>query len=477
MIFNRYERETFKKMLGVYEPPKMSIKIPNNVPNFLALYNNFFMDRVSGEKLLDATTQAYWHSMNLSKERLRENGLTMEVQHCKKDEYSDVKMKKEFNKHGQASKFMQNVKTKRIFYKDGRKIYSGDGREVCQTDLLESVIDGDNATCPNCGNPGKLSGFIDGCDYCNAKFTVKDLEQKVSGVSFREDVPVKIKSFAQNLNSTIRNVLIGVPLGIILIMSLIGMFQFAEGNIKSATDNIFTGLGFGVTGICIGGFLAGVVSVVSLINNIQIGNVVKNFGERVTYSQMQGEKIDDFFVQDFAENLEWKLKSIFLTNGMEKIDSFVKCDITALETIRSNVVDSSMTSLQIRRFETIEDYYEVNAVAVMRNYSYIEGSIIPSTEEFKVVLTCKKDVVESPVWALRQHVCPKCGSSIDLFAGGICEYCDEKLDYTNEGWVIRDIIYIGSQKSPYPELAYKIIKVYIIMLGIFGIVPALVLFM
>ncbi len=455
-----------QKVMGIYEEPKEQVSVPDKVPEFLGLHNDYYTDRVSDEAILDATTQAYWHSMKLSKERLSEYGLTMKVGRGREDKYSDVRIKKEHNKHGHVSKVMESVKARRIFYKDGHKIYSGSAREICQTDLLESVIEGENVTCPNCGNPGKLSSFIDGCDYCNAKFTVKDLEQKVSGLSFREDVPVKINSFAKRLDAGLRNTFIGVPAAYVVIKTLMGMLKFSQGNFWVGWNHVTTGLAVGAISVYFGIFILVAVNIVSIINKIWINKTVAGIGERVTYSDMPGKKIDNFFAQDFAQNLEWKLKSILLTEGMEKINSFVKCDITDLAPLRIGVVDSSMTSLRINRRETKKELYEISAVAVMRNYRYNEGRVSCEPQEFEVFMTCKKDVAERPVWALRQHACSKCGGSVDLFDGGVCEYCGEKLDYSNEGWVIKKIQYLGKQKSPYPKLAWKVCKGYIIALAI-----------
>ena len=428
---------------------------------FWNTYNHFYENKMSDEDLMVQTTQTYWQSMKLTKERLKQWGLTMQVERGVNSADGRNKCVRRQNKHNTVEEYVENVKAKRIFYKDGRKIYGRKAKETCQTDFLQSAIVVEEAFCPNCGGVGKVSSYIDGCDYCNSKFTVKELEQKISGFSFREDVAGKLKKFALIVDNVSR---VFFTIALIALVPLLIFFAL------SSDANPF-GVGDFLEALVVLGFYTGFVylfslGIVSLINMFFIKSIETKYGERITCADIEDSVKLQFSAQDFAENLEWKLKSIMLTSGMERIKTFVQCDVSEVETLRKDVVDSSMTSLHIYKLDRKEDVYEIAARAVMRNYYYRNGKITESSEEFDVLATCKKEVEEHPIWALRQHQCTGCGSSVDVFNGGVCEYCGKEMDYSNVGWIIRNVKHIGRAKSAYPKLAWKLIRGYLIALVI-----------
>lgn len=52
--------------------------------------------------------------------------------------------------------------------------------------------------CPNCGNMGEISSYINGCDYCNSRFQVEDLEEKISSYMITEDNKEKVKTIGKD---------------------------------------------------------------------------------------------------------------------------------------------------------------------------------------------------------------------------------------------------------------------------------------
>ena len=162
--------------------------------SFRDFWNAYYKGQADDTDLMSRTTQPFWQSMRLSKKRLETKGLTMEtrlVPHTKHNSGRDGGVMVQKNGSDLSGCSICDMKTERIFWKDGKRIYKKRDREICTTSILQSDVEAGQAACPNCGYVAPISSFIDGCDSCGSKYTVSDFEAKISGFSLEENVKKK----------------------------------------------------------------------------------------------------------------------------------------------------------------------------------------------------------------------------------------------------------------------------------------------
>ena len=186
--------------------------IKSIVNRFYEYQQRYYRNEMNDEQLTGITTQPFWQSMRLSKRRLAEKGLTMDVTVKEKVQRNNSKNQDllavftllyhiitkgnhftdsaDYRKDGAnlVENYSGEVTTERTYFYKGKKICRRKDHEICSANVLSTEVDGENASCPNCGNIGKISGFIDGCEYCGSKFTVQDFEPKISAFALEEDI-------------------------------------------------------------------------------------------------------------------------------------------------------------------------------------------------------------------------------------------------------------------------------------------------
>ena len=144
--------------------------------DFMQFQRDYYADKADDTMLMTRTTQPFWQSLRLSKRRLASKGLSMDVEishDSKSKTIRDEGLQMRKDGYNLAGNKALNVKVQRRFYKNGKKISAIKNREICNLSLLKAEVNGDQAACPNCGYVSTISSFIDGCDACDSKFTVR----------------------------------------------------------------------------------------------------------------------------------------------------------------------------------------------------------------------------------------------------------------------------------------------------------------
>ncbi|MBQ4537430.1 MAG: hypothetical protein II994_07410 [Lachnospiraceae bacterium] len=77
--------------------------------------------------------------MRLSKERLDKHGLTMEVEYDRRAKkgnelflFEDTRLKENEDNKNVTTEVEENITARRIFYKDGKKIFSKRAKAICR---------------------------------------------------------------------------------------------------------------------------------------------------------------------------------------------------------------------------------------------------------------------------------------------------------------------------------------------------------
>jgi len=427
--------------------------------HFWGYWRKFFRGEETKENLIDSVTQPFWQSTQISKKRLDQKGLLLDI-----SIYDDAKLARVDTGFPDTQADGGNiVKSSRRDVIAVRKIYCGDkliykqkNKEISHVHLLKSKVIGDKAECPNCGHLGKISDFIDGCNYCGSKYVVKDFEPKVSGFSLEENTGKKSRStfFKGLLTLAIVTVLI-VALGIVSLMILASLLQ-AGNDGKDAIISLLPGL-FAMTYVpaLIKSFI--IMSALFSVFGVFLYLIYQRniFGEEIVKAV-----IPNFSAYDFYQNLEYKLRSIHMADDAHKVSSFATFDLGSIVANYQNVVDCNMTRLIFQKARKNGSQYEIEAVVTLRLFWYDGKKVKNRYEKVKCILSGTDDILKNNYFAIREYKCPDCGGNINILDGGNCQYCKTKLDYSKFGWMLEDYKIIKKDSNIYRNIKVAMILLY-----------------
>lgn len=438
--------------------PQVIEKMKQKALDFPTFQNEYYSGKKNDEDATKIATQPFWQSMRLSKRRMEKHDIVIEE--IVKDEPGTSIQTEKTGADGNnfVGVFKRRVKTHTRIYKGGKKIYSEKNHKFAVTDFIKANVEGDKAVCPNCGGVGLIATYIDGCDYCGSKFSVQDFEEKVSAYSTEEHARRKI-------GTIFKNVLIGalIILGISCVAIVISyvlaiIFSLGDTQLKLKTNLAIVVMALST----VIPMLVEIVLMAGLFSAIIAASLMKYEKGRIVKAYIAEEVIPNFVVSDFAENLEYKLRNIHMAETANEVNVFANCDLTESVLSYQDVIECYMTRLEFVGAELIEDNYFVNANVTMR-LSRIQGNKVKTENEIiSVTLSLKQGCTEQKISAINRYSCLGCGSNVSLLNGGICEYCDTKLDYENYSFMIESYDRMGTVKNPYQLVRRKLIKNYVI---------------
>lgn len=410
--------------------------------SFQHTYREYFKGNVNDEKLLELTTQPFWQSMRLSRRRLQDKGLEMEVelhpQPGKKSDWItimkykkspiDYKMVTRGDGQNEYGVYGNDVCVKRKFFKNGKVISKKETVEHHTLTCLKSRVEGEQAACPNCGYVGTIASFTDGCDACGSRFTVHDFEPKVSGFSLEENAYIKVSNLIKNAQTY---------MSIVYVIIMISMFSLVLISEKYPNapwlEDTIQSVGTGIMGV----FRSVPIFVVVILGLTMVQAVLQYLiakpikGENVAKQVMR-----DISVNDFYQNLEYKIRNIHLTNQVSEVESFAKCNLGTVLSSYQDVVDCDMTRLAFVSGRRDADCYHLTCKARLRNAQYKGKRIKYGYEDVLVNVHGKRDVVDKEVTAMRMYRCENCGSTLNLLEGAKCASCGTEYDLEKYDWVI-----------------------------------------
>lgn len=426
--------------------------------------NAYFAGQCTDKQLTEDTTQPFYESMRLSRKRLEERNLTVDVQ-AEEDRPSgrfamfvDAEMYQGPYKDGgdYVGMHRRGLKIKRTFYRNGKKLCRQKDYEISRIQFLKSDVEGDMAACPNCGHMGKISSYIDGCDYCDAKFVVSDFETKVSGYSVEENVPRKAKkTFTKMLTimflTSIGLVVLGVLAAFLVMMLLM------QGN--NGTQAVWSGI---VMIIALGMYdkLGAIFSILFWVYLILFIVLLVRTRVQISGENMVKQLIPDFSMQDFLQNLEYQLKNIHLTDKAEAVQPFAHCTLQGIVEDYRDVVDCVLCNLTFTSAARTAEGIRADVTVKMRLSCDTGRKIKNRYEKLQLTLTCSEAALAREKTAIREYKCPGCGGSVDILSGGVCPYCGTHMDYGKFGWVIEK--YEKSKaENLYKRIVFLFVAIYI----------------
>lgn len=403
--------------------------------DFGCIYQDYYQDKCDEEVLTKVATQPYWQSLRLNKKRLDENGIQMQVRI--KDKGKTVIDVKDFEDNGKTTvgTFKRIVTMDKAFVRNGKKLFRKKERSLCLSNVIQASGEGDLVACPNCGNRGKISSYIDGCDFCNSKFQVEEFEEKISSFHLEEDTSKKTRALTSTIVVTVFLSLIA------MVLALIGLFIYAlVSDVTTSTD--MNSYYFGILAILSIEWIPRLAKlfVISIIIFIvfTIMYMKRNYTrvKKNTVTKQIAQQIAGFVPEHFAQELEYKLRNIHFAEQAGEVNAFAKIDLRmAMEKYR-DVVECVLEKLEfIHQEARVEGLFVTMKVGV-KLFRYRNGKIKEENEKITLVMSARWDMHSALTEAVHMYCCGGCGASVSLLEGGRCGYCGEKLDYAKYSWMI-----------------------------------------
>ncbi len=435
-------------------------EIEGRTEDFYRELKAFYRGSKEAEKnLMEQTTQPFWQSLRLSRKRLQQRELTVAMDMQEPSRLADYEGPKK-DGYDYTCRRTQAVKMRRTYYRGGKRIAFMKTPEIAAASFLQADVQGEMAVCPNCGHEGKLSGYIDGCDACGAKFLVSDFETKVSGFSLEEDAQQKSISNFVKAGVTVAITAIAFAVlaicagGIMFLLLALGRNGFHA--VKAAAAMM---LGVGLAPVFFRSlFFMVIIFLVMMI----VMEVYRN--PRIQEESKVKTLIPEFSTGNFLQNLEYQLRMIHLADKAEQVCFFAACDLDDVVAGYQRVVDCCVCRVRFLEAEAVGDSYRISVEVKMRLTLDTGKKIRNRYEKIRLELEGRRDVVAQHSRALREYKCPNCGGSVDILGGGVCEYCNNAVDYRNFGWIITSYTNLGRPENPFAKILAAALGTYGILL-------------
>ncbi len=402
---------------------------------FPQFYSNYYKDMYDDVELQEMTTQPFWQSMRLTKRRMLSKGLKMDLtmqNHLTKKRVSNNGIRLFDDGSNIVGMHQRDIITQRIFTLNEKELRSKKEYEHLNIYMLQGKVEGENATCPNCGHVCKISEFIDGCDYCGSMFSVKDFETKVSGFSMEENTEQKLKRTMGKTALTLA-IITGMLMafGALCMVLLVGLLM--GGNDGVAAVGSLWGFLFALDLVPVGFRCIWILLFVFIVLRVVFLQIYKS---RIVGEEIVKKLILNFSGEDFCQNLEYKLRNIHMTDNASEVSAFASCSLEPIVEKYRDVVDCNVTRCKFIGAYEQNDEYVVRVVLTMR-LAILKGSRVRTKyERIMLLLSGKKNVVNKKEVPLREYKCSGCNSSINILEGSTCRYCNAHVDYSAYGWVI-----------------------------------------
>lgn len=376
------------------------------------------------ENGFQTTTQNLWYSHYLNKRRLKALGLTARYDHLRPTEYKRGENKRYPHWHyGHDGRNLictvsDSFYYRKNFYDGNRLVWSDEGRgSAGEYYIIQSRSLNGNYICPNCGWEDRLEYFVDGCDYCQTKFQIEDLKQKVSSVYNPGNWTQHRDGFTIHKNfKWMYAILLIIAFPLIMSVGRMGSSMMMR--------------------MPLIGFILVIVFVAALIGKTSKESIAGGPAKtHQTIEKLRG--VDEHFSEEtFIGNLSNKLMSICYADSAKEISPFATCDMTRFLAANRGVIDCKLLECVLMDYRVAGELQHLQVKAVIGVVSYENGNARERKIPIGLSLVKSVNAVKKSISDVNVYRCHSCGASLSLLNGGKCEYCGNCLDLKEYDWVI-----------------------------------------
>lgn len=450
------------------------------IDDFTKTYSDFMSGKIDDEQLAKDTTQPFWQSMYLSKKRLNNKGLDVDVRFSEEKGNRINTISVVNDGKNIIGTYKDNIIEEKSFKKDGRTIYDHKGKKMWIGNVIKARGENNMVACPNCGNMGDISSYINGCDYCNSRFQVEDFEEKVSSFVVSDDEKRKVQNISTrcSLGAIIAGIVMIIAMIVSFIVVIINQVNYKPGNYNANATIIFASLvtGFPIFIKVFIGLIIVFVLIAVVVNRIRKNEVIE---KNEVYYRLKN--INGFVPEKFVQNLEYKLRNIHFAENVEEVSAFASVSVDKIIEKYQDIIECSLYKVKFEDYKSVQGKDIIKLSCIMQISKMINNKIYEEGEKLVIYLSKKSDITEKDFGAIRLISCGNCGSSINILNGGVCEYCGTRLNYADYDWIIdryysntednklseieeRTDVYTGNKKyiDPFKKLRLQMISAYLI---------------
>lgn len=412
---------------------------------------------VENEPIQSDVTQIFRNIMQFQKNRLDRLGLTCELLIKRMGYTKEDGVETTFFSDGKYKiiEVKEQVAAKTIYKKHGQEIYTKTDRDIANYTIIQAQQVGkDKIICPNCGVETNRDALLDGCDYCDTKFTVEDLRSRIAAFAFRPDAGLRYEKF-----ESIRNKVLLVVACAAVLASFVGFTVLAIHQAPELLASADGGIILTVLACVLAIIIASPVYLLALIIDnlgacvavalllVLICYLIKKAADRrldrmkPNQTRIREIRKDDpnFSVASFYSGVQNKLSSVIFAETAEQIQAFADGDISYLLGRFSDVVGIDVDRFNIANYFTDGrlKYIDVDAFLILTRYN--GRRCVVRREHLKIRLAKAAGTKTQAVCEPAVMICKNCGTSLDLLQGKRCAYCGTELNLAEYDWVIKEI--------------------------------------
>ena len=409
------------------------------------------------ETIQKDATQLYWHILSLQKHRLDSKGISLQFSSDRLGygTMAPVREKTFFDGKYQITEASETVEAKEEFRKaDGKKLHVRKCMEAASYRILSASANGEKGfVCPNCGSVSTRENLIDGCDYCGTKFTIEDLDKRVSEFGFQHDSDVeyaKYKSIRAKL-IPLSLLIFGIPTFLITLIVSIQNTVSEDYGILTKIPAVLLAAGVATALILFVlemGFLFCVFPLIQGFASFRFmsGRMIKKMKEQLkenTAFETEIRRHDKLFsMNGFYSNLINKLSVIHYSRGAADASAFVESataegQVASVLSSYQDVIDMQVDAIKISGYH-VGDVLQEMQVGVRLSLLENKGDKVKMRKETVRLLlvkdaSCKSQAVCAPAFTN----CRQCGAPMSLLSGRTCNYCGHARRLAEYDWAIR----------------------------------------
>lgn len=284
--------------------------------------------------------------------------------------------------------------------------------------------------CPNCGAVVKVGQLEQGCEFCNTRFSIRDLFPYVTNTYF-------VRSNTSTKNSVVFTVSLLLSIVAVFVATLLyGKTHWGYSFAKSLFYAYLVGaMGGGFFGL----IFADIVLMISASNcdgmchipmfkyigaKSRIGNVVKQYDSSFLYEKFEGQVVSLIKMAVFTEDPD-NLASYQPTVRNPQFDRIVDMIYGGVMILQEAHMSGNMLFMTIRTWWC--------------NYAYENGKIEKRGDLIDVTIMRNVANMQAPGFSISAVGCPQCGGSFDAVRQRNCPFCGTAYHMENENWVIADM--------------------------------------
>jgi hypothetical protein len=130
------------------------------------------------------------------------------------------------------------------------------------------------------------------------------------------------------------------------------------------------------------------------------------------------------------------LRNIHFAERKSEVEAFASFDLEEVVTNYENVIECFVHQIKFLNLGKDGDRYLLDVEVILRLSRLINNKIKTENEKIVLKMSGKSGMKINNISSIMEFSCNNCDSAIDILKGGKCDYCGEKMDYSEYDWII-----------------------------------------